>query len=352
MKKKLSIICIMMAMVLCFSSCSQILSEVDRIMNEITSDVDFSQIQSEDTSSKGFELPEKVRPLLWKAESEKGTVIYFLGSIHVGMEGFYPFDSRLENAYSSSDAVAVEVDVISMEYGVNNTSEQVEKYMKYPDGSTLSDHIDTALYNNVKELLNKYNRSIIPYDKYKPYMLCDLVSYLSSIEASSNTSYDSSFRISAELGVDRHFLSRAKKDGKKVLEVEDRYTRYKMYGDYSDDVQEYLLSSSLYDEYDEDALKLLIYSWAAGDIKELEKSAKYDSSSQEYQKMSEKDKKIYDEYNDAMLTDRNKIMTDKAEEYLKGDTDVLYIVGCAHMVGSDGIIKQLENRGWTVTQEK
>ena len=59
---------------------------------------------------------------------------------------------------------------------------------------------------------------------------------------------------------------------------------------------------------------------------------------------------LVDEYNTKLVTERNIAMTDKVEELLKGNKDVFYIVGSAHMIGEDGIVDLLQKRGYTVTK--
>ena len=57
---------------------------------------------------------------------------------------------------------------------------------------------------------------------------------------------------------------------------------------------------------------------------------------------------LLEEYNKAMISDRNIGMADKAEEYLAGGGTGFYIVGLAHVVGDGGIIDLLTQRGYTV----
>ena len=51
-----------------------------------------------------------------------------------------------------------------------------------------------------------------------------------------------------------------------------------------------------------------------------------------------------------MLIDRNEGMIEKAAKMLDRGENVFYVVGAAHMVGNDGIIAGLKDRGYTVTQ--
>jgi len=51
-----------------------------------------------------------------------------------------------------------------------------------------------------------------------------------------------------------------------------------------------------------------------------------------------------------MLEDRNPHMADVAEQHLKGKEIAFMVVGAAHMVGAEGVVKLLEKRGYKVEQ--
>lgn len=51
-----------------------------------------------------------------------------------------------------------------------------------------------------------------------------------------------------------------------------------------------------------------------------------------------------------MTVVRNKLMVERASEYLRDHKNVFYVVGLAHMLGDDGLVASLENRGYTVSQ--
>lgn len=59
------------------------------------------------------------------------------------------------------------------------------------------------------------------------------------------------------------------------------------------------------------------------------------------------------EYNKAMLIDRNIGMADKIDGYLKSDKKAEYfiVVGAAHYLGEHGVIKLLEDKGYTVVRK-
>jgi len=64
--------------------------------------------------------------------------------------------------------------------------------------------------------------------------------------------------------------------------------------------------------------------------------------------MTDKEKQIYEKYNQAMLVDRNLAMANYAENALLSGKEVFICVGAAHIVGSGAVAELLAQRGYTV----
>ena len=85
--------------------------------------------------------------------------------------------------------------------------------------------------------------------------------------------------------------------------------------------------------------------WQSGDAEVLAKALSEDE-------VPETEKELYEEYHKAMITDRNRAMTDFAEEALKSGDRVFICVGAAHVVGEGAMADLLASRGYTVTLVK
>jgi uncharacterized protein YbaP (TraB family) len=83
--------------------------------------------------------------------------------------------------------------------------------------------------------------------------------------------------------------------------------------------------------------------WAEGDGEKLEKLL--DS---EGEALSQDQKVLYEEYNKAMMTDRNQGMLEFATDALDTDKEVFLCVGAAHIVGEGGLADLLAQQGYTV----
>ena len=93
----------------------------------------------------------------------------------------------------------------------------------------------------------------------------------------------------------------------------------------------------------EELLKELASAWAHGDEQALNDLLDDDTAGLTAEEMV-----LYEEYNNAMITDRNERMTDFAENALIDGNELFICVGAAHVIGDDGMAQQLRERGYRV----
>ncbi len=283
----------------------------------------------------GASVEDGITPLLYKVTDANGNVLWLFGSIHVGKEYFYPLPDYVLNAYNSSDALAVEFDVTEVSDDALTTSMMMD--MAYMDGSKIGDHIDKELYEEAKEILRESGYYFSSMDIFKPVMWSMLIDEL----ITEQLNYD------ADLGIDMFFLNTAHEENKKIYDIESMEFQMDMLTGYSEELQIMMLESSVYyfdniDEYQKD-LDDLANEWAVGNAEALAEEDDYEFESAE-------EEALYREYNTAMMTKRNRGMTNFAENALKSGEEVFIVVGAAHMVGDDGIANQLKERGYTVEE--
>lgn len=290
----------------------------------------------EDTDST-IEIPEEITPLLYKVTDADGNTIWIFGSIHIGEEYFYPLPDYVMDAYNASEALAVEFDITSIDpYDYDMLMSDYIYDMMYSDYSEINDHIPDYLYEEAKEILKEYDLYSYALDYYKPGLWSEFIDDL------AKTKLD----MKAELGIDYFFLNTAHEENKKIYDIESLEFQMRMPLDYSEDLQIWLLQSSIesYKEVEEyqDTLDEMLVDWAIGN-----EEAFVDDES-DYQYMSRKMRILYDEYNKIMTLDRNITMADFAEDSLASGEEVFIVVGAGHVVGNGGMTELLTERGYTV----
>ena len=111
--------------------------------------------------------------LLWKAEGN-GNTLYLLGSIHTDRSNLYPFHKQLRDIIKGSELAAFELDFNSQEGIDEFTAMQV-----YSDGTTLKEHIDAELYQEVVKALAPLGMSEEDVARFKPWALANSFTALS-----------------------------------------------------------------------------------------------------------------------------------------------------------------------------
>ena len=275
-------------------------------------------------------------PLLYRVSDAEGHTVWLFGSIHVGRENYYALPAYVTDAFDGADALAVELDILAFE---KDLSAQVQALMPlvYRDGTKISDHISEELYTKAVEALEALNSYAAALDMYCPALWSSMIDSLLMEQMGARI----------DLGIDRHLLERAKAAGKEIRDIESAQAQYAMLGGFSDELQVILLESSLESYADPEPAKAeleeMMDLWASGD-----EAAFSAYLAEEDEDMTAQEKALYEEYNQAMLVDRNLLMTDYAENALKSGETVFICVGAAHVVGQGAMAQQLAQRGYTV----
>lgn len=345
MKKLLSIF---LTLIICFSivSCDNsnkplndesIISSESIVSEESTvSEESIVSEESDDVSKDVSEDDKPSTPLLFKVSDKDGNYAWLFGSIHIGDEKLYPLPSYVKYAFEESDALAVEFDVVSFQKDMNAVIDAMAS-MVYKDGTKISNHISKETYDAAVDILKENNSYKKEIDLYMPCYWQLLINNL--MYAKNN--------IDTENGVDINLIKEAYKQNKPVYDIESPELQYGMMASLSDETQEMLLKSAIasYKANNVQGFNILINAWAGGH-KEILRMAF--STTPIFQ--SEKEKELYEEYTKALITDRDSGMVEYTERALTSGETLFICVGSAHVIGTNGMVDQLEDKGYTVEQ--
>lgn len=271
--------------------------------------------------------------LFWKIEKD-GAVVYLLGSIHVATQNMYPIRAEIEKAFYTADHLVLEVDITAEPD--EEEAKQLQSLLMYTDGTTIKDHIAPETYERLQLLLQEFSLPTDTYDHYKPaVIISDLNSYLFSLE-----NYD------ASLGIDLYYGLKALELNKNILELESRLLQVEILNSYSigyhqkqlDQLTKQILGLAE-PKADEQSVEELATIWTSGDD---EGAAKIVEST-----------KANEEMYDLMILKRHDLMLEKIEGYLNNKNKDTYFViaGYLHMLGEDGLITLLKEKGYNVTRQ-
>lgn len=266
---------------------------------------------------------------MWKAE-RNGQVCYLLGSIHFLHSRHYPLHATIEMAFNKSDVLVVEADISGMA-GMNAATSAVQQAM-YLDGRTLKDDVSGRTLDMVKQKLAGMGLGVDYLMKFKPWFVAMTILQSQLARMGYN----------AEAGVDKYFLNKAAQQGMPVKELEGVNFQLNLFNGFSRSENEHFLLSTIVSTHKlQTQMTKTVNAWLSGDAQTMHQNNT--SYLSQYPELLPMYKKLNDE--------RNITMTQKIEGYMGSNQTHFVVVGAAHLIGPNGIIRLLRNNGYTVTQQ-
>jgi hypothetical protein len=199
----------------------------------------------------------------------------------------------------------------------------------YPEGDSLERHLSRQAYERIDQLCAPLGLDLSFLGQFKPWFVAMQATIMSYLQLG----YDPTS------GIDLYFLNKASE--KRIEELESIEFQVTMLDSMSDKNQEYFLLSSLKSlDSQEQEMNAYIQSWLAGDVGALEDAL--------FQKLREQPE--LEGMYETILFDRNNGMVSKIEGYLNSPGIYFVVVGAGHLVGEKGILKLLQEKGYSVSQ--
>jgi uncharacterized protein YbaP (TraB family) len=259
---------------------------------------------------------------MWKVVSNTN-VVYLLGSVHAAKKGLYPLNPRIEDAFRSSAALAVEADAEANQLAVQALALQTGLY---PQGESLEKNIS----QRTKEKLKEQGFTLALLNKFKPWLAAMTV----QSQRVAKLGFD------PKLGIDAHFLKQAKESKKEIRELESAAFQLQLMTELAQGKEDLFLYLTLCDlDKMESKYNLIFDYWANGDASKLETLIQTELNNPEFAELGNK-----------LFYQRNKTMADKIDGFLKESKPVFVVVGAGHLVGEKGMVKLLQDKGYQVEQ--
>jgi uncharacterized protein YbaP (TraB family) len=262
--------------------------------------------------------------LMWKASSPH-SAIYLLGSIHVASPDMYPLPRHIEEAFRRSSVLVVEVDLNKIDQ--SKLQPLLMAKGMYPLNDSLWNHVRPDTKTLVTRFCNENGLSSEAFARIKPWLATVMASTLPMQTAG----------MTPELGIDKHFLNLAR-NTMRVEQLETAEMQLRMLADIPESQQEQYLAATLKSAaLSQQLVREFKNAWMTGDAQRLDTliSGSWDGASGLQEKM---------------FAERNPHMADVAEQCLKSRQRCFVVVGAGHLVGSEGVVRLLEDRGFKVEQ--
>ena len=261
---------------------------------------------------------------VWKISNGEN-VLYLGGTTHVLAKSDFPLPAEFEKAYAASDKIIFETDIEAAK--TPEFKAKLISTMTYKDGRTLKTVLSEENYEKLKIQLLKQWIPIELMNSFKASMVALIISVneLQKLDISME-------------GVDAYFAKKAATDKKPTGQLESIEQQIELI-DVLGNGHENELMESTWKDLDElpKIMENLRKEWRTGDISSIEK------------KEAEM-KADFPAIHEAMLSKRNQNWFPQIEAFFTSADTEFVLVGCLHLVGSDGILTQLKKAGYHIEQ--
>ena len=262
---------------------------------------------------------------VWQVSSGSNTV-FIGGTVHLLRPSDYPLPEEYEQAYQTSSEIYLETDLTAM--ADISVQRQILQQLTYQDDRTLESVLSDEAYDALSEYVATSGMPMMMFEKFKPGMV---ISTLQVLEFQ---------RIGfTPQGVDAYFNTRAMVDSKTLGQLETVMEQIGFLASMGEGHESEFILMSLEDlEETPDVMDDMIAAWRIGDNEQMAELFVND--------MRKEAPDLYD----SLLRQRNLNWITQIEQMLKdGDTEFV-LVGAAHLVGSDGLLDLLNEKGYSVSQ--
>jgi uncharacterized protein YbaP (TraB family) len=259
------------------------------------------------------------KSMFWRVSSGD-RVAYLLGSIHFGSKAMYPLPAEIEDAFDGSPVLLVEADLKHLDL------QKMKALAEYAGGDTLWNHVSRQVRLRLEEFCRKYGFQPAAVARLKPWVVAVMVSTIPKARSGRE----------AGLGIDKYFLDKADRAGKRVVEIESAESLARLSRITGKMLEKSLAAAA--EAGNDQSGKRTEEIWMSGDADLLDRTLR--------EAMSKDPIEVVE----ANVEERNPHMADVVEQFLKGREQAFVVVGAGHMVGRIGLVKLLEQRGYQVEQ--
>lgn len=270
--------------------------------------------------------PAQEKSLLWKVSNGEAAV-YLLGSIHYLKKENFPLHRAIFAAFDDSRKLMLEIDLDSARPEVAQKI-TLSKAI-YQDGATLEQSVSAETFELTRRRAAQLGIDMQAIAPMKPWFVALTLVAMRLRQLG----FDPNF------GVDRYLAARAASQGKPVGGLETLEFQLSVMDQLPKKEQELLLRQSVgeLDQLDR-SIESIVQAWLKGDAGALEP-------------LLLESMKEYPDLYQTLIVGRNRRWVSQIEEMLEQRGATMVVVGAAHLLGKDGVVAMLKERGYKVEQK-
>jgi uncharacterized protein YbaP (TraB family) len=262
---------------------------------------------------------------LWVVKGKSNSVV-LLGSVHMLKPDASELPAEALQAYEHAAALVMELDLGSV-----STEDMVLAMSTagaLPEEQTLERVLGPELYGRFKTQAASEGLDAELLEHLQPWMAALLLDQAQMARLG----------FVGAAGVDQQLAQRAASDHKRIVGLETIDEQLGMFAQLSTEQQRHFMRYTLDEQgHAAEQLGAMVAAWRSGDTRVLEKL------------LGEGFADFPDLYR-VLTTDRNRKWLATVVPLLNGTQDYLVVVGALHLVGKDGLVALLRDRGFTVVQ--
>jgi len=253
--------------------------------------------------------------------------VTLMGSIHTLRQDAYPLPAPHEQAYANARTLVFETDMARM----NDPAVQARLMALglYPEGESLEKNLSAEVYGALSDAMEQRGLPIGGFSRFRPWFCAFSLILLDLQRLGYNPEY----------GLDVHFFHRAQKDGKSVFHLEPVEAQMELLASLGKTGHEesFILQSLQELDILESMAFRLTEAWRTGDS-----AALHDIMRMGFRGFPD----LYTR----LITQRNRQWLPAVEDLIRQGEQALVIVGAGHLVGPQGLVALLKERGHVLEQ--
>ncbi|GHU09833.1 GumN protein [Betaproteobacteria bacterium] len=272
----------------------------------------------------GFCAPASAASPIWKISKGQQS-FYLAGSIHMLRHKDWPLPEAFDTTYAKTDMLVLEADIDKM-YDLRIQL----PFMILPQGKTLRSETDPQTYRKFEDFSARLKLNLDNMERFKPIAV--------ALQLNVKLLYKIGFR---RKGPDYHYSTLAHTQSRPIDYLESVETQLEALAGTDPATENEIISQGLESLDDEAKTKAQLFrlaqEWRTGELPAAEKADA---------EMRAKFPRAYKR----LLVDRNTAWLPKLDHYLETGETEFVIVGYLHLVGRNGLLAQLRQRGYRVEQ--
>ncbi|MBP7891785.1 MAG: TraB/GumN family protein [Arenimonas sp.] len=271
-------------------------------------------------------------PAIWKV-SDADNSVYLLGSFHALKAQDYPLSAPVLSAYADAERLAFEI--APNELQSPDLPAKMQQAAQLPPGLNLEELLPQAVWQQL-QMWSRSNPAfpIASLNRLEPWYVAILVVNTQAMTQGFESG----------LGVDQHFMNAAKPAAKPSIGLEKVAQQIALFDGMPAQAQQQLLEEALDANIADNVhdLERLRYLWKTGDVDGLQRET------------VARMRREYPELYQSVNVDRNYAWLPQVQAMLDDEVsdDTMVVVGALHLLGDDGLVHLLREKGYRVERLK